>query len=255
MATIEEHLANSFVADDMPEWLAVYKPDQGTGRSRRTLVQEFLQSRLIYYPGSGQDGGAVKLFNIAKVASCFVYVDYMLTRQNLASEIKTAGFNGYDVLDTIDLKPEDLISSPFVPHLGPEETHGSRRFVDPSEPYATLTIFEKSDPAVPGYPRFAVLFLFADGHAAYDALFCQRDSGPPPFGVVLQDHGFGGNWSPFGEGGALHTIAHRADKFPELLLVGDNTTSWPGYQKVPDVSGQYCGGSRWRFLHERHQPA
>lgn len=254
MATIEEHLADSFAADDMPEWLAVYKPDQGTGRSCRTLVQEFLQSRLIYYPGSGQDGSAVKLFNIAKVASCFVYVDYMLSRQNLASEIKTAGFNGYSVLDTIDLLPKDIMSTPFEPHLTSDEVRGSLKFVDPSESYATLTIFEKSDPAVPGYPRFAVLFLFADGHAAYNALFCQRESGPPPVVVVLQDHGFGGNWSRFGEGGALHKIAVRTGTFPELLLVGDNTTPWPGYQKVPDVSGQYCGGSRWRFIHEQHQP-
>ena len=52
-----------------------------------------------------------------------------------------------------------------------------------------------------GPKRLAIIFLFADGIASYDALFCQSRNKCEPFGVLLQDHGFGGNYDKFGMGG------------------------------------------------------
>ena len=54
-----------------------------------------------------------------------------------------------------------------------------------------------------GPSRLAILFLGADAIATYDALFCQGDGTRSPYVVVLQDHGFGGNYDSFGEGGTL----------------------------------------------------
>jgi hypothetical protein len=45
--------------------------------------------------------------------------------------------------------------------------------------------------------------------------------------VVLQDHGFGGNWNRFGRDGRLHQYAR--ENLPRLLYVAPNTTPWPGY--------------------------
>ena len=67
----------------------------------------------------------------------------------------------------------------------------------------------------------AILFICADGVAAYDALFCQRKT-QAPFAVVLQDHGFGGNWATFGRGDGLEKDASTAGRSLELLLAAKN---------------------------------
>lgn len=84
-----------------------------------------------------------------------------------------------------------------------------------------------------GAERLAVIFLGADGVATYDALFCQRDSGPPLFILVLQDHGFGGNYTRFGKGGLLHQIATRTSTFPDHIMVAKDTEVWDGHEPLP----------------------
>jgi hypothetical protein len=77
-----------------------------------------------------------------------------------------------------------------------------------------------------------------DGVATFDALFCQSD-GNPPYAVVVQDHGFGGNWTTFGgDGSPLWSLARRG-ALPKWLLVADNTTPWPDYQVASNTD---CGG-------------
>ena len=91
-----------------------------------------------------------------------------------------------------------------------------------------------------GAQRIALLFLGADGHATYDALFCQSDS-HAPFAILLQDHGFGGNFSDFGQGGLMCNIAMRTNCLPELLLVAENTHAWEGYTPIRDLDPTYGG--------------
>jgi len=74
--------------------------------------------------------------------------------------------------------------------------------------------------------------------AAYDALFCQARR-RAPFAVVLQDHGYGGNWTTFGGGGALEQLATRTGRLPQYILVAENTEAWSGY--LP-VDGTVVGG-------------
>jgi hypothetical protein len=104
-----------------------------------------------------------------------------------------------------------------------------------------------------GARRLAILFLGADGIAAYEALFCQRQHGQSaPFGVVLQDHGFGGNYERFGGGGLLERIAKDTNALPRFLLVAGNTNAWEGFERVPDVEGDHGGmHAHRRFLFRR----
>ena len=74
------------------------------------------------------------------------------------------------------------------------------------------------------------LFIGGDGHATYDALYCQGDGTAAPFLVVIQDHGFGGDYDKFRRGGILERIARQCGQLPQWLLVGENTEPWEDYE-------------------------
>lgn len=214
----------------VPEWLANFDPQNPGAVS--DLVRSFLNSRIVFYPGAGQDGSPVQVFNEAEAAHCFLYLDYMITRDAIEHELQHRGFKGYSPIARLAVSESDMRPTQWTAHLRPDEVQYP---FQPVPPYAFMEILEKGDDAVGGASRLVILFLAADAHAAYDALFCQQDSGPTPFAIVLQDHGTGLNWSDFGADGAMETIARRSDTFPTLLLVGDNTKAWEGFTQVEDV--------------------
>jgi len=79
-----------------------------------------------------------------------------------------------------------------------------------------------------GPKRIAILFLYADGIATYDALFCQARNNLEPFGILLHDQ-----------------------IKPTYLLDDYNTKPWRNYTKLADVAGD-CGGmhNMARYLHK-----
>lgn len=230
----------------VPEWLEDFNPKNPEAVSN--LVQSFLNSRVVFYPGSGRDGSAVQFFNEASAAQCFLYVDCGMTRDEVEHQLHHHGFRGYSSIARLSVSESDMGANHWIPHMRPEEVLDR---LQPEPPYAFLEILEKRDDAVAGASRIAILFLAADGHAAYDALFCQKDSSSVPFGIVVQDHGFGGNWGDFGAGGVMETIARRAASFPVFLLVGDNTNAWEGYTRVANVDPVAITAMRTRSLFTR----
>lgn len=241
---------NQNFRSEVPEWLAKFDPRNP--HEVQGLLRSFLGSRVVFYPGSGHDGSPVQLFNEASAAHCFLYVDYMMTRDAVEDELQHNGFRGYGSIARLAVAKSDMGANGWTPHLRPEEV---RYQFEPVTPYAFLEILEKRDDAVEGASRLAILFLAADGHAAYDALFCQKHSGPAPFAIVLQDHGFGGNWSVFGANGAMETIARRTDTFPQVLLVGDNTEAWRGFARVETVDPVAITATRTRNIYVRDPDA
>ncbi len=238
--------------EDIPAWLDGFREGDAFVR------EAFFGSRIVYYPGSGTDGHPVQLFGSTHSAHCFVYADYGLTQAELESELEDPrhGFLGYHRLARIQLREADLVPRGWTPHVREEDL--------PPEPYwfaavahapfGFLKILERDGDFDDkhGPRRLAILFLGADGIAAYDALFCQEHGQSAPFAVVLQDHGFGGNYNRFGRGGLLERIAQRTNVVTRFLLVADNTEAWEGFERVPDVDGDRGGmhGHR-RFIYER----
>lgn len=215
-----------------PEWLVNWSP--GTGFS----AEDFFSSRVVFYPGSGSDGQPVRFFGIRHAAHCFVYADYLVERGSVEHELSDAGhpFHGYRGIGRLDLTPRDLTPHGWHPHLPPQRRYPES--VTLREPYAFLEILERMPDRTDAHGplRLSILFLGAEGVATYDALFCQ-DRGAPPFAIVLQDNGFGGNWTTFGRDGALHDLARRTSRWPSCLLVAGNTRAWPGYRHS---EGQRC---------------
>lgn len=245
----------STMSEALPAWLQDFDITKVDKSTASTVLHSLLQSRLVYYPGSGRDGGPVAVFNSAHAAHCFMYVDYQLTRDNLLRELEDAAFRGYTTVARVDLVERDF-------NLGAWKSHVSRR-VDyrfpRASPYGFIEILER-DSALDdahGAKRLAILFLAADGHAAYDAIFCQSNGTPAPFCVVLQDHGFGGNYSNFGSGGHLCQIATDCHVLPQLLLIAENTKPWATHKRCTSsdgipVRGEVMGSAaHCRYLWQR----
>lgn len=214
----------------MPEWLVGWRPDSPFN------IEDFFSSRLLYYPGSGFDGQPISSFNRAKAASCFVYVDYGCSKHRLRAELANpaSGFRGYRTLGQIDLQQNNLAPAGWTPHVTPTRAPRSTGYV---APFAFLQVLEREAEygVEHGQDRLAVLFLAADGIAAFDALFCQ--TGHPrsaPYCIVLQDHAFGGNYDSFGAGGLLERLAVQKDRRPDMLMVAANTQPWSGYSDAPN---------------------
>ena len=223
--------------EPLPGWLSVWAetPDPADPGA---LLDAFLASRTVYYPGSGFDGQPVALFNAARAAHGFVYVDYGVSRADLIGEIRTDGFRGYEPVRRADLSPADFGAEATPPDPARMRSRPIG-LLKGEPPYAFLQLFRRQDgiPEGHGAPFFAVLFLFADGHAAYEAIYLRREAARPPFAVILQDHGFGGNWAPFGDGGPLQGLAARSGRGPDHLLVAAGTRAWSGYAPCRDRSG------------------
>lgn len=248
--TLYEYLRG--LREDLPAWLDEFQ--EGDLFSR----QEFFGSRVVYYPGSGTDGHPVKLFGSTQTSHCFVYADYGVTRPALEAELghPQHGFLGYHTLSRLQLHETDLVPSGWTSHIRAGEVPQARYSFGAvaAAPFGFLEVLERGREFDEnhGARRLAILFLGADGIAAYDALFCQEIRHSSPFAVVLQDHGCGGNYDRFGRGSLLERISRACHVLPRWLLVAQNTVPWQEFERVPDVDGDPGGmHANVRFLHER----
>jgi len=222
----------------MPEWLRDWTPQS------KFNATEFLSSRVVFYPGCGTDGQPVKYFGSRHAAHCFVFADYGVGKDEISTELEVTGhpFAGYSSLARMDIAKCDLTPSGWVSHIDARDAQHAppAPISGVGRPYALLEILERQAGFgdTHGPQRLAILFLCADGVMAHDALFCQTGS-TAPFAVVLQDHGWGGNWTRFGQGGSLQQLASSTRRLPAFLLVAQNTEAWDGYSVI---EGTVAGG-------------
>jgi hypothetical protein len=244
--TAYEHL--QIMKEPVPPWLKNFKEGDAFD------YKQFFSSRIVYYPGSGTDGHPVKLFGSSHSAHSFVYVDYGINQDFLEKELghPEHGFQGYHNLSRINLTESDLLSEKWTTHCRhSNRSSGHHRNIDQS--FGFIEILERDQSLGDDYGahRLAILFLGADGIATYDALFCQTHSISAPFALIIQDHGFGGNYDRFDQGGILEGIAKTCNVFPNLLLVAQNSKPWISFNRIPEVDGD-CGGmhGHLRFLYK-----
>lgn len=246
MKTIEEYFANT--KEITPDWLKNYDPN-----NRPSFDVMLNGGRIVYYPGSGYDGQPIKTFNKAHFAHKFFYVDYGIEKNDIIDELsKDNALKGYKKIDMIEYQEKDLAPHGWKPHYQPTERDIQimKDFhIRPENSYCLVFIFER----LPEYSfehgceRFALICIKGDGIATYDALFANRNCAPSL--LILQDHGFGGNYNAFGHNSALEKVAEETDCFPEFILCADHTSIWDKYAKIPDV--QHVGVSQKRWLFER----
>lgn len=230
------------IRENMPLWLRNFTPGDTVN------LADFFKSRVVFYPGSGHDGQPVALFGAAHAAHCFLYVDYGVDQSAIKDDLESrrGAFRGYKTLARIQVHEKDLVPKGWVPHidiqkyqLSPFERSFSQGFVTPYGFLEILHRFEHLDESH-GPQRLAILFLGADGIATYDALFCQGTH-PPPFTLVIQEHGFSGSYASFGQEGLLEHVAQSSSSFPEFLLVATNSLQWDNYEEIPNLQPSFGG--------------
>lgn len=237
---LQEYLSQH--SEPCPSWLVNFNEKDGFDH------QAFFSSRMVYYPGYGSDGQVVKLFGSSHSAHCFVYADSLTPKEQVLADLDNpeknynGSFRGYHRLTRVDLISDQIAPVGWMQHAKPPVSVFAKPQI---QPFGFLEVLERNAELTDEYgaQRLAILFLGADGHATYDALFCQRNNRPAPYAVLLQDHGFGGNYSNFGANGVMEQIAQATQVLPKWLIVGPHTQAWRGYAQVdgvePDLGGMH----------------
>lgn len=243
----------------MPRWLASisdHLPAQ--------LPLDDLLHGSLYYPASGFDGDPIALLS-GSVFS-FIYVDYSCTKDALEVALQQGGFRGYHELARRDVAKSELGSNNSLSvHPTAAEADAMTRhsaFQQTSAAFCSWHVFERSAAFGPehGPERFSMLFLLADGAAAYQALYSARGLAPAILALIQPGHAFGGNYSNFFEpGGLLHrSVCQRGQPWPQCLLAGrykgrekwDLEPIWPEYsQFVADARTQHHELFLWQLTH------
>jgi len=253
MTTNPRQYLNQNFKEDIPAWLANYKAWD------RSTVTDFMKSRTVFYPGAALDGHPFKVFGASHAAHCFVYADYFFKKESVIDSLSPTSrekLHGYQLAFQHDLTTTDLVPVDWHLNAWYHTSHAAWMRRPPLEgtvePWGVLCIFDRENRYGDshGPERLALIYLGADGIATYRALYCQTGC-RAPYGLLLQDHGFGGNYNRFGGGGLMEKIAIETHVFPRWML--SDRGNWTGFERVPSVDGSVGGMyDRERFLF-RHQ--
>ena len=229
------HILNE-VREPMPPWLAGYQPGMIESPSGGpNAIESFLQSRIAFYPGSGVvDGELFETFTTAHAAHCVLHADQMRPA-SLVSEMMSRKFRphihvfGYRSLEVMVWDADKTRAL-----LGLIQSHPFDQ--DPKLRGACWVVLERESDRTDAHGPSRLAFLHVQCEAVW--LFWNlwvRGRRPGPFGILLQDHGFGGNWTYFGRNGALHQSAEQSGRLPEWLL-STQDSAWPGYRRLTESS-------------------
>lgn len=182
----------------------------------------------VYYPASAFDGGVIRDCNVNRKdweILSFVYCDYMETEEALHL---TDTPRGYRLLGERQLKEEELVPNGWTPELPPNLNtqryqYTVRHFAN-RRPFATWMVFERLSEFGEdhGPKRFSLLFLCADGVAAYQALYWTHGVHPRAIAIIQPGTGFGGNWTDFfkKDDSFYWTVSHNPAGMPDYVYCG-----------------------------------
>jgi len=214
----------------------------------------------LFYPASGFDGDPVK--QLGRRIHSFIYADYGSTEQELDTALREEGFTGYRLIAQRSVRRDELqVHSNWSPRVAPTPNEiaaleDKLRFARPEAAFCRWLVFERQErmPATQGAARFSLLYLLADGAAAYQALYSAREIAPEVLAIIQPGHGFGPNYTNFfAPGGLLHrSVRDGGGPLPEFFLTGHNlrgaTADRPSWPEYPRLVGEHVTGAHRIFL-------
>jgi hypothetical protein len=198
-------------------------------------VTRLFGHRFLYYPGSGTDIAPLSLFTKSHFVSTVVYCDYTITRRQLRQFLTS--LDGWTTQTKRSFTPKDFGLSSWA-DFWPEHQAG-QQFAQPKNAFAHFAIL--LDRSTRRKVNF--LFLATEGTTTLARLLAL---GFHPAVVVVQDHGFGCNWTQFG--GRSSLFESFGNNLPRLIYVGENTKAWPDYKRVSDYGPPEGSGPHPRAL-------
>ena len=224
----------------VPDWLADL--DQASIVSKPLPLEKLLGGS-VFYPSSGFDGSPVA--NMGHWFQSFVYVDYGYSRSELHKELVEHPFSGYRLIGTREVGVGELTPrGSSRPNLTKEEIERVRDADRQRKmPFCDWLVFERepSKSVKHGPDRFSLLYLCADGAAAYHALYINNNVSPSVIALIQPGYGFGGNWTDFHDpkGVLARTVMANSAGRPEFLLYGGwsarknfQISPWPYYDHL-----------------------
>ena len=140
---------------------------------------------VLYYPGAGTDYGPLQHFALNLDLAVAVYVDYLASPSTIREMLRSVSATE-PTLQRVT--PKDLGCRTWA-DFWPEQER-SLMFARPSRAFG----FQCDLQIHPGRST-RLIYLVAEGHQTFGRLL---GTALQPDLVVLQDHGFGGNWRDFG---------------------------------------------------------
>ena len=223
-------------------------------------AREIMRSKVVFYPGAGTDGQPLRLFSGSHSAHCFIYADYSIKKNEIIKQLGENLIelcNGYRTLFVIEGGEKD-----FFPD-GWEDLRSTYSDIDqfraPELQWGLWAVLERGPEYdnSHGPKRILFCYLCCDGVSAFASLW-PKGKGKrrtSPYGVIIEDSGFGTNWAVFGSGKSqLYKIGARNHALPDWLLVavGRGAQPWPGYSRFSDESepGGKDGAQRALYLRD-----
>jgi len=199
----------TFLACPTREWLLKLSPsDIQKGPER--WMKDITEVAMIY-PGSGLDGSPIRETN--GVFSSFIFMDYGISKAEVLAELTRqrksgTGFRNHDLLGLVEFDPTHLLVGADPAFIHPTESIHQA-------PFGIWAVYESNLPGT--HERFSFLFLGVEAIQALAALYPTE----APHGLVVQEHGFGGNcWPSFSA--PILKLAEHWSGFPEVLILGPN---------------------------------
>jgi hypothetical protein len=168
-----------------------------------------------------------------------VYADYAAGRERLMDNIDT--FRGYHLLATRELGPADVWADKHleIPKGINFDDYG--RYRDHWQPFGQWAVYERDGDYGPGHGpiRFSLLYLGAEGVAAYSGLYLNNRITPKGLAIIQPGHGFGLNWTDYTAlDGPLTRTMMMGKSMPKYIFYGGlsfhgyNDLPWPGYNRI-----------------------
>lgn len=182
----------------------------------------------LYYPGAGHDFDVLEHFSSKYGTQHFFYCDYlpsMALVPNILTQLK-----GWNVLEIVALQPSDFGASNWDEFWFEKKRSYQPQLPDSVEPFGNTLTLEH-----PKGFQCKLTYLCTEGVGSIGPI--ARTFGMPDC-MVLQDHGFGGNWTTFGGDSELFSLA-RDLGLPPFIFHGENTSAWDGYESVTEFEGSF----------------
>jgi len=228
---------------EQPSWLAnLTNHEIMTGEFP---LNNILQDSL-YYPASEFDASPIRHFSGSFLS--FIYVDYSTRRHDLLNQLETNGFIGYQILGQRSVLEKELkpIGTPTTPVVKNDLYKKVPDGIINNEPFCEWIVFERNSgfDDSHGPLRFSLIYLVADGVAAYTALYTSNKKVPKGIAIIQpgSDGGYlgGGNYTNFKAPDKIFSkyVHENPAGMPRYLLYGGNggrefyrDVCWPEYSK------------------------
>lgn len=248
--------------EEMPGWLAGLDLPEITALERANFPRFDVLTSSVFYPAAHFHGDV-----IAKLAGkfhSFFYVDYSVDREGFDAALK--GFRGYSVAGYKRLTPADLASPAPAPAIDPrfnaEIARAATAPITGTAPFASWAILTRDADhgAAHGPERFGLVYLCADGVAAYHRMYAAERIAPRALAIIQPGHGFGNNYTNFTHPQGLfsHVVLECGAPAPEYLLCGGSghkTTDlawWP--EDYTEKVAYFSGQNPWSVWRRRSSP-